>query len=216
MEGEQAGRGGRAGAEIWGESPAPGPFRLPKHPLTPCIPAPIPQGGPSSPSFSPSTALRRERAGGMDLGLGAYGSSSSGESSSGSGSSASGAAAEAGEVAEEGQSRPPPHPRPAAPSPGPAAPPPGPSPAGALGGLPSADALLAGAAGALPALPAPFAAGKRPPAAAAGRGRAAKKAKGRAPRLFTPPQVGGRKNVVTEDLEKMGLRAQRKPRAAPR
>ena len=31
-EGEQAGRWGRAGAEIWGQGQVPGPLRLPRHP----------------------------------------------------------------------------------------------------------------------------------------------------------------------------------------
>ena len=48
--------------DVWhgrdrGESQVPGPVRLPRHPLTPCIPAPLPEAGRTRPPCPPSGLL---------------------------------------------------------------------------------------------------------------------------------------------------------------
>ena len=53
--------GGRAGAEIGGEIQVPGPVRLPRRPLTPCIPAPLPEAGRTRPPWPPSGITPRAR-----------------------------------------------------------------------------------------------------------------------------------------------------------
>ena len=49
-EGENRGRGARAGAEIW-ENPGPRAETPPESPWTPCLPPPLPRGAPHSPAL---------------------------------------------------------------------------------------------------------------------------------------------------------------------
>ena len=62
-EGGNRGRGGRTRDEIWGKAGPPGPARLPRHPLTPCIPPPSCRGRPHSPPVfhPPETPTWKER-----------------------------------------------------------------------------------------------------------------------------------------------------------